>query len=122
MPFAAECRPYVNGLLRVLEAPEAAPLPQAELVEMVKNCSLMVLAAVQDEHTGAQDGIPNVLIESLTVGTPGVRRFILPQFLSHSRAVLVNSARGRDLVLQQYRLSPDQVCWFPMASTQIAVA
>jgi colanic acid/amylovoran biosynthesis glycosyltransferase len=46
-------------------------VPHDELVELVKDCSVMVLAAVQDE-TGAQDGIPNVLIESLAVGTPVV--------------------------------------------------
>jgi glycosyltransferase involved in cell wall biosynthesis len=42
-----------------------------------------------------------------------LRRFLLPQLLSHSRAVLVNSARGRDFVLQQCRLSPDQVFLVP---------
>jgi colanic acid/amylovoran biosynthesis glycosyltransferase len=46
-------------------------VPHEELMELVRACSVMVLAAVQDE-TGAQDGIPNVLIESLAVGTPVV--------------------------------------------------
>jgi colanic acid/amylovoran biosynthesis glycosyltransferase len=66
----------VRSLIQTLDLSEHVKtidsLPQAALVELVKNCSLMVLAAVQDEHTGAQDGIPNVLIESLAVGTPVV--------------------------------------------------